>query len=89
MYSGDNCIAKTDKCYSVRTAGEVRPSVENWNERIIFPFEEIDRSKPFAAVLYYGKDNYIGELLLPFSEVYQIGESSYTVTVRLVSLLDF
>ena len=41
--------------------------------------------KPFAVVLYYGKDNYLGEVLLPFSEIYTIGELDYQdITVRLV-----
>lgn len=77
MYSGDHCIAKTDKCYSVSTDGETQSFVEDWNERVIFPFEKVDMNKPFAVALYYGKDNYIGEVLLPFSEVYTIGENTY------------
>lgn len=85
MYSGDDCIARTDKCYSARTTAESHPSVDDWNERVIFPFEKVNMDKPFAVVLYYGKDNYIGEVLLPFSEIYTIGELDYQdITVRLV-----
>ena len=55
----------------------IRSAVDDWNERLIFPFDKVDMNKPFAVALYYGKDNYIGEILLLFSEVYTIGENTY------------
>ena len=76
-------------CYSTRRSKGVKSRVEDWNERIIFPFNKIDMNKPFAMALYYGNDKYIGEILLPFSEVYSTEELNYeNITVSFPSSSD-
>ena len=62
--------------------------LEEWHNRLLIPIESIDSSNELVFVLYYGRDNYIGEISVEPTSLLSLKTQDYEMDVVVASFID-